>query len=229
MFFERGKHFSITPEGEVFRDAAREIIETYRGDRRRCLRELQNIAAGPLVDRHHLDAGLARAAAVSLQALQGALSRRGGRGRLSAHAAGVCGDHGGQADSGWSRIREAARMVAEEFAKDELVHGSAPRTIPCGAKSAARRNCGARISFCLMTCRRARRSDRLKEAALLAAKMEFDNIETVKRAVEVENGVSIAGCARPSRRRSPTGTAGDPVRAATCGARSASSANASAR
>lgn len=194
VFFERGKkHFSITPEGEVFRDAAREIIETYRGIDGR-LRELQNIVAGPLRIATILTLGLhelppylkrykARFPGVEVEVVY----------RRTPQVYAEIMEGG--ADLGLVAYPAKRRgMVAEEFAKDELVLICSPDHPFAARKSVAPAEL-RRADLILfepdMPTRKAI-DKRLKEAgAPLAAKMEFDNIETVKRAVEVENGVSI--------------------------------------
>ena len=46
VFFERGKkNFAVTPEGQVFEEAAREIVEIFGGIDER-LKELQDVVSG---------------------------------------------------------------------------------------------------------------------------------------------------------------------------------------
>ena len=191
---ERGrKNFSLTPEGRAFLEASREILGTLEGLGSR-IHELQNVVAGELriatifsIGLHELPPYL-KSFRRSYPEVEVRVEYR----RSSEIYTSLLE---GRADLGlvaYPATRRGLRIIP--FWSDRLV-----LICPPGHPLAARR----RIAFSALQgenfiafepdlpTRRA--IDRKLRSAGVRVKLalEFDNIETVKRAVEVENAVSI--------------------------------------
>ena len=191
---ERGKkNFSVTQEGRAFLQASKEILHTYGnlGDR---IRELQNVVAGQLristvysIGLHELPPFLKefRALYPEVEVICGY--------RRSAQVYNEVLE--GDADLGLVAFpTKRTGLVIEDFWRDKLVlicHPSHPL--------AERRRIKLRdlqgekfISFEPDLPTRKVIDRLLREQGIeIKQAMEIDNIETVKRAVEIENGVSI--------------------------------------
>ena len=191
---ERGrKNFSLTPEGRVFLEASREILGTLEGLGAR-IHKLQNVVAGEL--------RIATIFSIGLHELPPYLKsyRRSHPDvdvrveyRRSSEIYGSVLE--GRADVGlvaYPSQRRGLKVIP--FWSDRLV-----LICPPGHPLATRR----RIAFSALSGQKfiafepdlptRREIDRKFRAAGVRVKLalEFDNIETVKRAVEVENAVSI--------------------------------------
>jgi len=194
VFFERGKkNFAVTPEGQVFEEAAREIVEIFGGIDER-LKELQDVVSGRLriatiysIGLHELPAMVAkyratypevdleidyvRANQVYVEVLEG------------------------RADVGLVAYPRARKgVVVEEFAKDRLVLVCGPEHHLAGRKRLKMRDLeGAKFIGFAADLPTRKAIDRLiREAGVHVDQMlEFDDVETVKRAIEVERGVSL--------------------------------------
>lgn len=191
---ERGrKNFSLTPEGRVFLEASREILGTLEGLGAR-IHKLQNVVAGEL--------RIATIFSIGLHELPPYLKnyRRSHPDvdvrveyRRSSEIYGSVLE--GRADVGlvaYPSQRRGLKVIP--FWSDRLV-----LICPPGHPLASRR----RIAFSALAGQKfiafepdlptRREIDRKFRAAGVRVKLalEFDNIETVKRAVEVENAVSI--------------------------------------
>lgn len=191
---ERGrKNFSLTPEGRAFLEASREILGTLEGLGSR-ISNLQNIVAGELriatifsIGLHELPPYL-KVYRRSFPDVDVRIEYR----RSSEVYASVLE---GRADLGLVAYPSARRGIKSVvFWRDRLVAICSPNH-----PLASRR----RVNFEALEGERfiafepdlptRREIDRKFRAAGVKVKMvqEFDNIETVKRAVEVENGISI--------------------------------------
>jgi len=193
-FFERGnKAFSITPEGEVFHDAARRILQIYNGIGDG-LDVLQNVIAGQLristigsLGFHDLpprvDAFRAAYPEVDLQ-----IEYR--------HVSDVYQDVlDGRVDLGLVAYpAKQAGIMADIFSKERLVLVCAP-----GHKLASRKRIKVSdldglelIAFEPDQPTRRALDRAFKTAGIrVETNLEFDNVETVKRAVEVTGAMSI--------------------------------------
>lgn len=205
ILIERGKkNFSLTPEGVAFLEASREILSIYNGLGAR-ISELQNIVAGPLriatvysIGLHELPPYLKR-----FRVLYPDVDARVEYRRASQVYSEVLS---GAADLGLVAfpIRRKG-LIVESFWRDKLV-----LICPPGHPLAERRRVRFRdingekfISFEPDQPTTKAVNRRLQEAGVtVRTAMEFDNIETVKRAVEIEGAVSIV----------PAATVGDEVR-----------------
>ncbi|MDG2124749.1 MAG: LysR family transcriptional regulator [Verrucomicrobiales bacterium] len=194
VFFERGKkNFAVTPEGQVFEEAAREIVEIFGGIDER-LKELQDVVSGRLriatiysVGLHELPSRVAkfresypevkleidyvRANQVYLEVLEG------------------------RADVGLVAYPKARKgVIVEEFSKDKLVLVCGPDHELAGRKRLKMRDLeGVKfIGFSADLPTRKAIDKLIRDAGVHVDQLlEFDNVETVKRAIEVENGVSL--------------------------------------
>jgi DNA-binding transcriptional LysR family regulator len=187
------KNFSVTPEGRAFLQASKEILRIYHGLSDR-LTQLQRVVSGCLrvatvysIGLHELPRNLKLfrqaypAIDVQVEYLRSA--------QVYQHVA------EGAADLGFVAYPTRHRGVTvESHWKDKLVlicppsHRFAPRqSVPITALEGER---FISFSFDLPT-RKA--IDRIfkTHSVTVRRSMEFDNIETVKRAVEIEDGISI--------------------------------------
>lgn len=191
---ERGrKNFSLTPEGRVFLEASREILGTLEdlGSR---ISNLQNIVAGELriatifsIGLHELPPYLKDYRKTYPEVDVRVEYRRSSEVYSSVLE--------GRADVGLVAYPSPRRGIkASTFWSDRLVAICSPQHSFAGRK---------RIPFLALEGEKfiafepdlptRREIDRKLRAAGVRVKLalEFDNIETVKRAVEVENGLSI--------------------------------------
>jgi LysR family transcriptional regulator, transcriptional activator of the cysJI operon len=193
-FFERGKkNFSMTPEGQVFEEAAREMLEVFISIDDR-LKQMQNLVSGPLrvctifsIGLHDLPPRIKE-----FQKRFREVEMKIDYKRYDQVYTEVLE---GRADLGLVAYPQKRKgVVVEVFDEDELVV-----ICPHDHKLANRRVVSINelsgenfISFGPDTPTR-RAVDRLLRGHSVehALNIELDNIETVKRAVEVSNGVSL--------------------------------------
>lgn len=191
---ERGKkNFSVTQEGEALLRASREILHTF-GNLGDTIRELQNVVAGELriatiysIGLHELPPLLTRFKTQYPEVKLIVDYRR---------SAQIYGDVlEGDADLGLVAFpTKRTGLVVEDFRRDKLVlicHPNHPLAA-CGSIALVRLEGEKFISFEPDLPTR-KFIDRLLEEKRVRVEhaMEFDNVETVKRAVEIASGVSI--------------------------------------
>jgi LysR family transcriptional regulator, transcriptional activator of the cysJI operon len=187
------KNFSVTPEGRAFLQASKEILRIYDGlgDR---LAQLQKVVSGRLriaavhsIGLHELPRNLKLfkkaypAIEVQVEYVRSA--------QVYQHVA------EGNADLGFVAYPRRHRgVIVESHWKDKLVlicppsHPLASRqSVPITALDGEK---FISFSFDLPTRKAIDRIFRA-QAVTIRRYMEFDNIETVKRAVEIEDGISI--------------------------------------
>ncbi len=188
-----GKTFSVTPEGQIFLEAAREIVAIYSGIGDR-IHDLQNKVVGELrvatvfsLGLHELppfvkefrkrfpEVDLTLDYLRSSQVYQEVLD--------------------GTADIGIVAHPAKRKGIAiEEFASDRLVCIFPPGHRLAGRKTVKLADLDGEpfVSFEPDLPTRRELDKAMKEAGVRVQRvMEFDNIETVKRAVEIEHGISI--------------------------------------
>lgn len=191
---ERGKkNFSVTQEGRAFLQASKEILKAYDGLSDR-LRELEHVVAGPLkiaaiysVGLHDLPPYLKKYRALFPDVNLAIDYRRSTQ---------IYSDVlDGTADLGLVAYPQRRRgLIVESFWEDRMVlicHPGHPLAARKRVKLADLQ--GERfISFepDLPTRKAIDKSLRLAGVQIKRV-MELDNVETVKRAVEIENGISI--------------------------------------
>lgn len=193
-FFERGKkNFSVTPEGMVFHDAALKILEIYRNIDAE-LHAVRNEVGGPLRVATVYSLGLHE-----LPPLIKDYRSRYPQVELSLHYKKnqdvyqeVLDDH---ADIGVVAYPKPRRgLIVDTFAQDKMVLIVAP-SHPFGARSKIKvqdLNGQHLISFEPDLPTRKAVDQLLREHDVdVEQTLELDNIETVKRAVEVETGIAI--------------------------------------
>ncbi|HEY5706730.1 MAG TPA: LysR family transcriptional regulator [Terrimicrobiaceae bacterium] len=191
---ERGrKNFSLTPEGRAFLQASHQVTEIL-GELEGQIHNLQDLMAGELristifsIGLHELPTYLETFRQAHVQVDVRVEYRRSSEVYLSVLD--------GRADIGLVAYPSARRgLQAVTFWSDRLVLISSPshplasrRRIPLSALQGEKF-----IAFApdLPTRREIDRKLR-SEGVKVNLVLEFDNIETVKRAVEIENGVSI--------------------------------------
>ncbi len=191
---ERGRrHFSLTPEGQAFLEASKEILDVYNhlGDR---LQELQNVFAG--------DIKIAVIYSVGLHELPPILKEF----RLRYPQVEVLVEYrrssqvygevlSGDVDLGLVSFPSPRRgLIIEPFMQDRLVLICHPDHSLAKRKAIRLRELEGEkfISFEPDAPTRKVIDRHLREHGVSVNQaMEFDNIETVKRAVEIEHGVSI--------------------------------------
>ncbi len=191
---ERGKkNFSVTQEGRAFLAASKEILHTYGnlGDR---IRELQNVVAGQLrvatvysIGLHELPPFLKKFRAVYPEVEVLIDYRR------SAQVYNEVLE--GDVDLGLVAFpAKRTGLVIEDFWRDKLVLICPPSHPLAERKRISLRELSGEKFISFEPDLPTRKViDRLlrEEGIEIEHAMEFDNIETVKRAVEIENGVSI--------------------------------------
>ncbi len=191
---ERGKkNFSVTQEGRAFLQASKEILSTYGnlGDR---IRELQNVVAGQLrvatvysIGLHELPPFLKKFRAV-YPGVEVLIDYR-----RSAQVYNEVLE--GDADLGLVAFpTKRTGLVIEDFWRDKLVLICHPSHPLAESRCIRLRDLHGEkfISFEPDLPTRKVIDRLLREQGVeIEHAMEFDNIETVKRAVEIENGVSI--------------------------------------
>ena len=191
---ERGrKNFSLTPEGRAFLEASREILGTLEGLGSR-IQKLQNVVAGELRIATVFSIGL-HELPPCLKVFRRRFPEVDVRVEYRRSSEIYTGLLEGRADIGlvaYPSPRRGLKMIP--FWSDRLV-----LICPPGHPLAARR----RLAFSALEGQKfiafepdlptRREIDRKLRAAGVRVNLtlEFDNIETVKRAVEVENAVSI--------------------------------------
>ncbi|CAN5652141.1 LysR family transcriptional regulator [soil metagenome] len=191
---ERGrKNFALTPEGRCFLDASKEILTTLDGLGSR-IQKLQNVVAGELriatifsIGLHELPPYLKNFRRTFPEVEVRVEYRRSSEVYTSVLE--------GRADAGLVAYPVARRgLKALTFWQDRLVMICSPTHSLAGRKRLSLADLEGEkfIAFepDLPTRREVDRKLRAAGVKIQLA-LEFDNIETVKRAVEVENGVSI--------------------------------------
>ncbi|MFT4546577.1 MAG: DNA-binding transcriptional LysR family regulator [Verrucomicrobiales bacterium] len=198
VLIERGKkNFSMTPEGKVFLDASKEILELYNGIQDR-FHELQNKVAGTLRVATVFSLGLHELPPFvkEYRRLYPSVDLKIDYIRSSQVYTEVIE---GNADLGIVAYPTKRKGVTiEEFAQDKMVVICPPGHPLTKRKTARFEDLADQkfVSFEPDLPTRKALDKALKSAGVIVQReMEFDNIETVKRAVEIENGISIV----PSR------------------------------
>jgi DNA-binding transcriptional LysR family regulator len=193
-FFERGnKKFSVTPEGRVFEQVARQMLDLYDGVGAK-LKDLGDVVSGSLristvysIGLHDLPAKLEKFKQVHPEVNVLVQYKRSQR---------VYEDvESGRADVGLVPFpRNTDGVIADVFDEDELVVICSPSHRLAKKKKVklAELNGESFVSFDpdALTSKAIDRALR-QHKVNFAQQHEFDGIETVKRAVEVANMVSI--------------------------------------
>ena len=191
---ERGKkNFSVTQEGRAFLQASKEILGTYENLGHR-IRELQNVVAGELriatvysIGLHELPPFLKKFRAMYPDVDVKVDYRRS----TQVYTEVLEGD----ADLGLVAFpSKRTGLVVEDFWRDKLVLICHPGHPLAERKRVRLKDLQGEkfISFEPDLPTRKVIDRMLREQGVeIEHTMEFDNIETVKRAVEIENGVSI--------------------------------------
>ncbi len=195
---ERGrKNFALTPEGRCFLEASKEILVTLDGLGTR-IQKLQNVVAGELriatifsIGLHELPPYLKNFRRTFPEVDVRVEYRRSSEVYTSVLE--------GRADAGLVAYPVARRgLKALTFWQDRLVMICSPAHPLAGRKRLSLSDLEGEKFIAFEPDLPTRREvDRKLRAAGVKIKLalEFDNIETVKRAVEVENGVSIVPAA----------------------------------
>ncbi len=191
---ERGKkNFSVTQEGRAFLQASKEILHTFENLGSR-IRELQNVVAGELriatiysIGLHELPPFLKKFRTLYPDVEVKVDYRR------SAQVYGEVLE--GNADLGLVAYpAKRTGLVIEDFWRDKLVLICHPDHPLAERKRVRLRDLAGEkfISFEPDLPTRKVIDRLLREQGIkIEHAMEFDNIETVKRAVEIENGISL--------------------------------------
>lgn len=194
LLIERGKkNFALTPEGQIFLEASRQILSTYQslGDR---IRELRNVVAG--------DLRIATVYSIGLHELPPFLKQF----RLEYPDVNVKVEYrrstqvytevqDGHVDLGLVAFPVKRKgLKVEAFWKDKLVVICPPDHAFAGRDAVTLKELSKERFISFEPDLPTRKAiDRLlkRERVEIEQVMEFDNIETVKRAVEIESGISI--------------------------------------
>ncbi len=191
---ERGKkNFSVTQEGRAFLQASKEILDTFENLGHR-IRELQNVVAGELkiaavysIGLHELPPFLKKFRALYPDVTVKVDYRRSAQVYTEVLE--------GDADLGLVAFpAKRTGLVVEDFWRDKLVLICHPGHPLAERKRVRLKDLQGEkfISFEPDLPTRKVIDRMLREQGVeIQHTMEFDNIETVKRAVEIENGVSI--------------------------------------
>lgn len=194
VLVERGRrNFSVTPEGEVFLQAAREIVDTYQGIESK-LQQMRDVVAGPLrvatvysIGFHELPPYL-ETFRKRFPEVQLTVQYR----RANQVYADVLES---KADLGLVAYPQTRKGIeVEPVWKDRLVLVAPPgHPFAKRKKMALKELDGQRfISFEPDLPTRKAIDELMKDAGVRVKEVvEFDNIETVKRGVEIENALSI--------------------------------------
>lgn len=191
---ERGrKHFCVTQEGRAFLQASKEILHSFEtlGDR---IRELQNVVAGELriatvysIGLHELPPFLKKFRALYPEVTVKVDYRRSAQ----VYSEVMEGD----ADLGLVAFPARRKgLVVEDFWRDKLVLICHPGHVLAERKRIRLRDLEGEKFISFEPDLPTRKViDRLlrEQGVKIEQTMELDNIETVKRAVEIENGISI--------------------------------------
>lgn len=188
-----GRNFCVTPEGRAFLQAAKEILATYANLGNR-LRELQNVVAGtlrvaavPSIGLHELPPFLKKFRGLFPDVEVLTEYRRSSRVYSEVLE--------GRADLGLVAYPSRRKgLVMESFWKDKLVLICHPDHAFAGRRSVALRDLhGERFIGFEPDLPTRKQIDRLlrEQGVEVRMMMEFENVETVKRAVEIENGIAI--------------------------------------
>ncbi len=191
---ERGKkNFSVTQEGRAFLQASKEILHTFENLGSR-IRELQNVVAGELkiatiysIGLHELPPFLKKFRTLYPDVETKVDYRR------SAQVYGEVLE--GNADLGLVAFpAKRTGLVIEDFWRDKLVLICHPDHPLAERKRVRLRDLAGEKFISFEPDLPTRKViDRLlrEQGVKIEHAMEFDNIETVKRAVEIENGISL--------------------------------------
>lgn len=194
VLIERGKrNFAVTPEGEAFLKAAREIMDVYRGIESQ-LEIMRDVVAGPLrvatvysIGFHELPPHLEAFRQLFPEVDLSVQYRRSNQVYLDVLES--------KADLGLVAYPQSRKGIEIEPAwKDRLVLICPPKhPLAKRKKLPLRAIDGERfISFEPDLPTRKAIDDLLRKNGIKVKEVvEFDNIETVKRGVEIENAVSI--------------------------------------
>jgi DNA-binding transcriptional LysR family regulator len=194
VFLERGrKNFAVTPEGEVFLQAARDIVDGYRGIESK-LRQMRDVVAGPLTVATVFSIGFHE-----LPPYLETFRSRYPEVQLTVHyrrANQVYADVlESKADLGLVAYpQERKGIEIEPVWKDRLVLIAPPKHPFSKRKKVSLKEIDGQrfISFEPDLPTRKAIDDLMREAGVRVKEVvEFDNIETVKRGVEIENALSI--------------------------------------
>ena len=194
VFLERGrKNFAVTPEGEVFLQAARDIVDGYRGIESK-LRQMRDVVAGPLTVATVFSIGFHE-----LPPYLETFRARYPEVQLTVHyrrANQVYADVlESKADLGLVAYpQERKGIEIEPVWKDRLVLIAPPKHPFSKRKKVSLKEIDGQrfISFEPDLPTRKAIDDLMREAGVRVKEVvEFDNIETVKRGVEIENALSI--------------------------------------
>ena len=191
---ERGKkNFSVTQEGRAFLQASKEILHTFEnlGDR---IRELQNVVAGELkiatiysIGLHELPPFLKKFRTLYPEVEVKVDYRRSAQVYTEVLE--------GNADLGLVAFpAKRTGLVIEDFWRDKLVLICHPDHPLAERKRVRLRDLAGEKFISFEPDLPTRKViDRLlrEQGVKIEHTMEFDNIETVKRAVEIENGISL--------------------------------------
>ena len=191
---ERGKkNFSVTQEGRAFLQASKEILNTYGtlGDR---IRELQNVVAGQLriatvysIGLHELPPFLKKYRALYPEVEVLMEYRRSAQ----VYSEVLEGD----ADLGLVAFpAKRTGLVIEDFCRDKLVLICHPSHRLADRQRIRLRELDGEKFIAFepdLPTRKVIDRHLSEQGVKFGQTMEFDNIETVMRAVEIENGVSI--------------------------------------
>jgi LysR family transcriptional regulator, transcriptional activator of the cysJI operon len=191
---ERGRrHFSLTPEGRAFLESSREILNTFNhlGDR---IQELQNVVSGDIKIAVIYSIGLHELPPF-LKAFKKKYPQVEVRVEYHRSPQVYLKVLNGEADLGLISFPATRRgLIVEPFLRDKLVLICPPNHKLASKQSVSVSEIeGERfISFEPDTPTRKVIDRHLKDQGVaVRQEMEFDNIETVKRAVEIEHGISI--------------------------------------
>jgi len=193
-FFERGgKKFSVTAEGEVFAQAAREILDTYDSIGSR-LDAMRNIVAGALRVSTIYSIGLHELPA-PLKAFRASHPNVEVRVEFKRSSEVYEDVHSGNCDMGLVAYPQSGKgIITDIFDEDEMVMIVSKNHRLAKKKSARLRELAGEnfVSFGPDTPTHKALEKLFKQFPVaLAQQHEFDTIETVKRAVDVAGVVSI--------------------------------------
>ena len=191
---ERGKkNFSVTQEGRAFLQASKEILHTFENLGNR-IRELQNVVAGELkiatiysIGLHELPPFLKKFRTLYPDVEVKVDYRRSAQVYTEVLE--------GNADIGLVAFpAKRTGLVIEDFWRDKLVLICHPEHPLAERKRVRLRDLAGEKFISFEPDLPTRKViDRLlrEQGVKIEHAMEFDNIETVKRAVEIENGISL--------------------------------------